>query len=357
MLRSVEYKHTAEHTMSTVAPFFGKRGRATQTEVSDDTRAAQSLFHHLHHGFTGTGVHRVPIAGDTTRLPFATGLSPLEKRLAQAQHFLAKHLAGSQQLRQLMGHTQFGARVMYGDCVFLTISPNEQHSALVLRLSRFRQNDPYVKHSPSHVQRLAGQGYPSLEAKRPRQSTEAAGLATSGSLPREEVCLELPEYDLRRAATARDPLAVVEGYKVQVLLRLAAVLGVRMCPRCPRCNDTRFGCQDRFGSNMRPVGGVLGGMSALGGGTEHQGNGTPHYHAEGHLVCAYQFDTRGRRRKVPAWESEPRFPQEAPGVAPLRGRARRGDARGLSSSRGTGVAAALRRVRARRAVDLTSVPR
>ena len=105
MLRSVAYKHTAEHTMSTVAPFFGKRGRATQTEVSDYIRAAQSLFHHLHHGFTGTGVHRVPIAGDTTRLPFATGLSPLEKRLAQAQHFLAKHLAGSQQLRQLMGHT------------------------------------------------------------------------------------------------------------------------------------------------------------------------------------------------------------------------------------------------------------
>ena len=29
---------------------------------------------------------------------------------------------------------------------------------------------------------------------------------------KESVTIALPEYDLRRAATARDPLAVVEGY-------------------------------------------------------------------------------------------------------------------------------------------------
>ena len=42
---------------------------------------------------------------------------------------------------------------------------------------------------------------------------------------------------------------------------------------------------------MRPGGGILGGMSALGGATEHQGYGTPHLHAEGHIACAYQFGT------------------------------------------------------------------
>ena len=30
---------------------------------------------------------------------------------------------------------------------------------------------------------------------------------------------------------------------------------------------------------------------ALGGATEHQGNGTPHFHGEGHVVSAYQFGT------------------------------------------------------------------
>ena len=103
--------------------------------------------------------------------------------------------------------------------------------------------------------------------------------------------LQLPGYDLRRVAIARDPLAVVEGFRVEIFLKLASILGVRMCPRCPRCNDGKLGCQDKFGNNMRPMGGVLGGMNALGGAGENQGHGTPHLHAEGHIACAYQYGT------------------------------------------------------------------
>ena len=198
-----------------------------------------------------------------------------EKKLAWTQHFLAQNLAGSQQLRQIMGHRQWGARVVYGDCFFITISPNEQHSSLVLRLSRFRRNDPYTKHGSTMTQKLAGSNFPDLEAKSTSDTFEA----------------ELPEYDLRRAATAKDPLAVIEGYKVEVYLRLATLLGVRMCPDCPRCNRFGRGCADKFGNNMRPGGGVLGGMIAVGGGTEHQGYGTPHLHLQGHVASVYQYGT------------------------------------------------------------------
>jgi hypothetical protein len=179
-------------------------------------------------------------------------------------------MSGTQLVRQLMGHTQFGARVVYGDCIFFTISPNE-----VLKLTRNRQSHPYVKHGSAHVKNLAKQCYPELEAK-------PDGVE-------DDVFVELPQYDIRAATTARDPLAVIEGYRLEVLLRLASLLGVRMCPNCPRCNDSVNGCQDLFGSNMRPVGGVLGGMNAFGGGAEHQMHGTPHLHAEGHIVCAYQY--------------------------------------------------------------------
>ena len=281
IVRTVTFKWTAEHTMASIQPFMGKRGSATQTDARMYVEAAQNLYKHLLQGFSGKGVHRVPIAGDTTRLPFANGLTPLERKMAWAQHFLAKHLGGTQQVRQLMGHTQFGARVTYGDCIFFTISPNEQHSALVLRLSRFRKNDPYVLYNEKPWGNLARESFPGLEAKRTRKDGAAEDIAE----------IEFPEYDLRRAAAARDPHAVVEAYKVEILLRLAAVLGVRMCPRCPRCNDSRVGCQDIFGNNMRPMGGVLGGMTAFGGATEHQGHGTPHFHANGHIVCAYQYGT------------------------------------------------------------------
>ena len=35
----------------------------------------------------------------------------------------------------------------------------------------------------------------------------------------------------------------------------------------------------------------MGGMSAFPVATEHQGNGTPHPHGEGHVVSADQYDT------------------------------------------------------------------
>ena len=64
-----------------------------------------------------------------------------------------------------------------------------------------------------------------------------------------------------------------------------------MCPDCPRCNTSLRGCQDMFGCNMRPLGGVLGGAATLGGGTDHQAQGAPHLHVEVHVVCVYQYCT------------------------------------------------------------------
>ena len=72
------------------------------------------------------GMHRRPIAGNITMLPHASGLSNLQRKLARELVHLSGKLPGTQQLRRLMGHCQFGARVEYGDCLFLTVSPNEQ---------------------------------------------------------------------------------------------------------------------------------------------------------------------------------------------------------------------------------------
>ena len=104
----------------------------------------------------------------------------------------------------------------------------------------------------------------------------------------------LPDYEVRRVCGAREPLAVVDAYHVTMRLRLARLLGVRTCPRCPRCNEVSvsgYPCQDKFGSNMMPMGGVLGGVDAFGSATEFQSTNDPHIHGEVHIVCIYQFST------------------------------------------------------------------
>jgi len=92
IVRSVAFKWMAEHTMSTLSAFGGRLGNASDTSSAAMIKAAQNLYHTLHNGFIGSGVHRVPVAGDTNRLPFASGLTSLEKKLAWSAKFLASNM-------------------------------------------------------------------------------------------------------------------------------------------------------------------------------------------------------------------------------------------------------------------------
>ena len=301
IVRSVWFKWTAEHTNSMLTPYTGKRGQPQSAVANELIEAAKALQHHLWHGFTGTGKIKMPIAGDTTRLPYAVGLTPIQRRLAWNMHFLCHNLPGVQQLRLTMGHAQFGARVTYGDCLFFTISPNEQHSSLVLRVSRYRQNDPFIQGEEpvqKSIRRTASKDMPKLSAtgavQRGVDDANVEGpIVCSHRSADEQLEIDLPDYEFRRIGASRDPLAVIDAYAVNVRLRLARVLGVRMCPRCPRCNDddSKSPCQDKFGSNMMPMGGSIGGVPALGAATEHQTHGTPHLHGEAHVACIYQYGT------------------------------------------------------------------
>ena len=216
----------------------------------------------------------MPIAGDSTKLPFADGLTPLQRRMAWNVHFLCKNQPGGQQLRQQMGHAQFGARVVYGDCLFYTLSPNEQHSAWVLRLGRYRLDDPCI------------QGDSDLHT-----TMRQCAARTSPSLAKDSTSVEFPAYKFRRVMTARDPMAVMEAFGLHIRLRLPRLFGQRSCPKCPRCNsrNSKYPCQNRFGSVMRATGGIFGGSPATGAAAEHQGIGTPHVHGEIHICCVYQY--------------------------------------------------------------------
>ena len=76
VIRNVVFRWQAEHTMAPIVTKMQKDGKVVKLEVSDLVNASKRLYEVLHNGFTGKGTHRVPIAGDVTRLPFATGLAP-----------------------------------------------------------------------------------------------------------------------------------------------------------------------------------------------------------------------------------------------------------------------------------------
>eukprot|EP00973_Karenia_brevis_P085559 11869924-Karenia_brevis.AAC.1 len=128
-----------------------------------------------------------------------------------------------------MGHVGFGAGLCYGNGIFMTISPSERHNYLAIRLSRYRGKDP-----------LVGLEVAPAESKWIGRDAPRLVSTTQG----EDVNIELPEYDLRRLITARDPLCTVDSFKVLVRVVLARLLGMRMCPECPHCNKGEHPCQN-----------------------------------------------------------------------------------------------------------------
>ena len=111
---------------------------------------------------------------------------------------------------------------MYGQGIFMTISPGERHNYLAIRLSRYRSRDPCITHGDTLGEAdWTGTDKPSLRAA-----------------DDDVFEIEVPGYDLRRLIQARDPLACANAFSVQVRCVLATLLGLRMCPRCPHCCES-----------------------------------------------------------------------------------------------------------------------
>ena len=91
-MRTVTFKYLAETggALSTV-PFLRGRNGAADTSAASYIEDAKVLYEKLWHGHQRFGNLKVPIAGDTTRLQFAEGLTARQRRMARAQKYRAEN--------------------------------------------------------------------------------------------------------------------------------------------------------------------------------------------------------------------------------------------------------------------------
>ena len=81
---------------------------------------------------------------DVSKLQYATGLTRTQRDIVRDLCFLSSKQPGTQQIRLMIGHALFGARVEFGEPLFITVSPSSRHSGMVLRLSRYRSCVPGI---------------------------------------------------------------------------------------------------------------------------------------------------------------------------------------------------------------------
>ena len=253
----------------------GARSMPQDAVEQDAAMAAADLVKKAASGFYRTqDGRRRSIQGDMSKLRFAEGVTPLQRRLLQDFSFRTKGIAGTQEIRSKIGHVCFWASVVYGNGIFMTISPGERHNYLAIRLSRYRARDPYIAHSSETEAQTPwiGPNRPSLQA----DHDDVFGI-------------DIPGYNLRRLIQARDPLAVAQSFAVQVRCVLAALLGVRMCPNCPHCAWSDAPCMDGFGSNAELAGGIAGRSDGICGAVECQkSSGSLHLHFWNFIQRAHQ---------------------------------------------------------------------
>ena len=182
----------------------------------------------------------------------------------------SRNIPGTHEVRKTMRQQTHANRICYGTPIFVTFSPSERDSAIMLRLARARKLDPAVtRDGTAHTQ---GRDKPELDVEFCRLNPEA-------------LAAELPSYDTRRAMLAKDPLACSDGFRTLVQLALRHLFGVRYCPQCPNCCTTDESCTDAFGSNATACGGIFGRIDAAFGSIECQKSGALHVHFQApHLL-------------------------------------------------------------------------
>ena len=223
-----------------------------------------------------------PVNGDLTKVRYAIGLPDASRRLLQNLEHSTKQIPGTHEVRKIMRYDTNAGRVRRGVPIFVTFSPDEKHNLLMLRLLRCRQNDPATLVDPVG-QKMGERLQPEL----------GLDLLELGVPIKDILGTIIPGYDDRRALLARDPLASVDGFRTLCLLAYKYLFGMRVCPACPDCNNKESGsgapCQDIFGSNATPEGGVF--ERADGGFTSIEARktaGSLHAHSQLHVQCLHQ---------------------------------------------------------------------
>ena len=90
-----------------------------------------------------------PVNGDMTKLKFVPGLSDAARKLLMNCEARTKKIPGTHEVRSTMRHHTHAYRVNYGLAQFVTFSPSERDTAIMLRMVRARKKDPAIQDDPA----------------------------------------------------------------------------------------------------------------------------------------------------------------------------------------------------------------
>ena len=168
--------------------------------------------------YTDVSGRKQAVNGDMTKVRYVNGLSEAAQTLLKYIEHASRKLPGTQEARRIMRFQTQAFIIKYGTPLFITLSPDESHNILMLRLSRTRRNDPVFQSSTAkEFQHVCGADAPTMIAK---DGDLILSASAQGLLDK------LPAYDARRQIIATDSLASVDGFRIMIQLTFQHLFGV-----------------------------------------------------------------------------------------------------------------------------------
>ena len=299
--RNLHWRYAVLHSAFLVCKQKVAPGEAMHENLQKLMDSLQKIWQKISDNAVQIDNRKVPINGNVGLLFSDKSIDTTDRLILRSYMNVTKNISGCQALRQRIGHILFGFRCCFGECIFVTVSPNRRHSSLILRLSRCRRNDPMLagrdQQSADKSNRAAYWRHRYASAQEPKFFTNTNFVRDpDGEEVQREI--ELPEWLVRQLWLSQDPIASVHHYQVVMRILVPAAFGLRMCMQCPDCNadcntrdEAKDSCSDYLGNNNKSMGGYAGIATAMAFANEFQGDGTPHGHGFVALANAYQFNS------------------------------------------------------------------
>ena len=129
--------------MFTTSTEDGSGRRAMRNEEIE--AGVQEVYRKVHQGvYVDTNGENKPVNGDIAKLRFVPTLSIAARKVLDNLEVRTRNTPGTHSVRTTMRHQTHSYRVKFGLSVFITFSPSEKDSALMVRMVRARKNDPAV---------------------------------------------------------------------------------------------------------------------------------------------------------------------------------------------------------------------
>ena len=155
----------------------GADGHRTMTPKEIE-QGAQEIYRKLRQGvYVDVNNQNKAINGDLSKLRYVPGLSAAAQKLLSNAEARTKTIPGTHAVRSTMRHQTHAYRVNYGLAIFITFSPSERDSTIMVRMVRARRGDPAIGEDRSKA--FYGRNKPNLAEEFFRLSPER--LAEAGA--------------------------------------------------------------------------------------------------------------------------------------------------------------------------------